>query len=160
MVQIQPPMTTCKEEALRWVHRYAAGGAAFAAIPMPFSTSAGLAALETHLASMIAEIYGDPQGTFATATAGGAFTALGQGLKYVACQASCFVPVLGIPIRMVIAGGTIESLGYAIVAHYERKHPEKVFTKPTPPKQEASSKEPSGKEAPSKELTDEPADKA
>ncbi|MFT3769704.1 MAG: hypothetical protein QM820_30065 [Minicystis sp.] len=126
-------MTTCKEEALRWVHRYAAGGAAFAAIPMPFSTSTGLAAIETHMSAMIAEIYSDPQGSFAAATVGGAFAALGQGLKFVACQATCFVPVLGIPIRMAIAGGTIESLGHAIVAHYERKHPGKVFTKPTTP---------------------------
>src|SRR5688572_18195148 len=107
-------MTTCKDEALRWVHRYAAGGAAFAALPLPFSTSAGLAAMETHLAGMIAEIYGETTAGFATVAAGGAFSALGQGLKYVACQASCFLPVFGIPIRMVIAGGTIESLGFAI----------------------------------------------
>ena len=123
-------MTTCKDEALRWVHRYAAGGAAFAAIPIPFSTSAGLAALETHMAAMIAEIYGETGATFATAAAGGAFAALGQGLKYLACQATCFVPMFGVPIRMGIAGGTIESLGHAIVAHYERKHVGKVFTKP------------------------------
>lgn len=123
-------MTTCKEEAVRWVHRYAAGGAAFASIPMPFSTSAGLAALETHMAGMIAEIYGDTGATFATAAAGGAFAALGQGLKYVAVRATTFVPVLGIPIRMAIAAGTIESLGHAIVAHYERKHPGKPFSKP------------------------------
>lgn len=123
-------MTTCKEEALRWVHRYAAGGAAFAALPLPFSTSAGLATMETHLATVIAEIYGESTAGFAAVAAGGAFTVLGQGLKYVACQASCFVPVLGIPIRMAIAGGTIESLGHGIVAHFERKHPNKEFTKP------------------------------
>ena len=124
-------MTTCKEEALRWVHRYAAGGTLFAALPIPFSTSAGLAALETHLASMIAEIYGESTAGFATVAAGGAFTAMGQGLKYLACQAACFIPGFGIPIRMVIAGGTIESLGHAIVAHYERKHPGKLFVKKT-----------------------------
>jgi uncharacterized protein (DUF697 family) len=122
-------MTTCKEESTRWVHRYAIGGAAFAALPIPFSTSAGLAALETHMASFIAEIYGDSPSTLAAAAAGGAFSALGQGLKYIACQAACFVPVLGIPIRMTIAGGTIESLGHAIIAHYERKHPGKLFIK-------------------------------
>lgn len=120
-------MTTCKDEALRWVHRYALGGAAFAAIPIPFSTSAGLAALETHMAAMIAEIYGDPAKSFATAAAGGVFAAFGHGLKYVACQATCLIPGFGIPVRMVIAGGTIESLGHAIVAHYERKHPDKAF---------------------------------
>lgn len=122
-------MTTCKEEALRWVHRYAAGGAAFAAIPMPFSTSNGLAALETHMATMIADIYGDKGNTFAAAAAGGAFAAMGQGLKFVAVKATVFVPVLGIPIRMAIAGATIESLGRAIVAHHERKYPGKLFEK-------------------------------
>lgn len=122
-------MTTCKEEALRWVHRYALGGAAFAAIPIPFSTSAGLAAIETHMASMIAEIYGDPVASFATAAAGGLFSAMGHGLKYIACQASCFVPGFGTPVRMAIAGATIESIGHAIVAHYERKHPAKQLSK-------------------------------
>lgn len=131
-MQIWGAMTTCKEEALRWVHRYAAGGAAFAALPIPFSTSTGLAALETHMAAMIAEIYGDTGAAFATAAAGGAFAALGQGLKYVACQATLLVPLFGIPIRMAIAGGTIESLGYAIVAHYERKHEGKLFAKQPP----------------------------
>src|SRR5262249_35728882 len=92
-----------------------------------------LAALETHMAAMIAEIYGETGATFATAAAGGAFAALGQGLKYVACQATCLVPVLGIPIRMTIAGGTIESLGHAIVAHYEPKHQGKLFAKPPKP---------------------------
>jgi uncharacterized protein (DUF697 family) len=122
-------MTTCKEEANRWVHRYAAGGAAFAALPIPFSTSAGLVALETHLLSMIGEIYGDGVGAFGAATAGGAFSAMGQGLKYAACRAACFIPVLGIPIRMGIAGATIEALGRSVVAHYERKFPGKEFVK-------------------------------
>jgi uncharacterized protein (DUF697 family) len=122
-------MTTCKEEANRWVHRYAAGGAAFAALPIPFSTSVGLVALETHLLSMIGEIYGDGVGAFGATTAGGAFSAMGQGLKYAACQAACFIPVLGIPIRMGIAGVTIEALGRSVVAHYERKHPGREFVK-------------------------------
>lgn len=123
-------MITCKEEALRWVHRYAVGSAAFAAIPLPFSTSAGLAALETHLAAMIADIYGVTQASFATAAAGTAFGALGQGLKYAACQATIFLPGFGIPIRMAIAGTTVDSLGRAIVAHYERRHPGKAYLTP------------------------------
>jgi uncharacterized protein (DUF697 family) len=120
-------MTTCRQEALRWVHLYAAGGAAFAALPLPISTSAGLATLETHLATVIAGIYGEAATAFTTTVAGGAFGVMGQGLKYAACQASCFLPVLGIPIRMTIAGATIESLGQAIVAHFERKHPGRAF---------------------------------
>jgi uncharacterized protein (DUF697 family) len=122
-------MTTCKEEAVRWIHRYAAGGAAFAALPIPFSTSAGLAAIEAHLLAVIGEIYGEGIGAFASATAGGTFSAVGQGLKYVACHAACFIPGFGIPIRMAIAGATIEALGHAVVAHFERKHPGKPFMK-------------------------------
>jgi uncharacterized protein (DUF697 family) len=118
-------MQTCKEEALRWVHIYAAGGAAFAAIPIPFSTSAGLAALETHMTGFIGSIYGDPVGAATTAAASGTFAVMGQGLKYVATQASCFVPFLGPVIRMGIAAVTIESIGRAIVSHYERKFPDK-----------------------------------
>ena len=118
-------MTTCKEEALRWVHFYAAGGAAFAAIPMPLSTSAGLVVLETHMTGFISAIYGDPTGAVMTAAATGTFTVMGQGLKYLATQAACFVPILGSAIRMGIAAATIESLGRGIVAHYERKFPGK-----------------------------------
>jgi len=125
-------MTTCKEEALRWVHRYAVGGAAFAAIPLPIPTTAGLATMEMHLATLIADVYGEPSTGFGTAAAGGAFAIFGQGLKFVACQAACFIPVLGVPIRMGIAGGIIESLGRALIAHFERKHPGKEFTRPRP----------------------------
>jgi hypothetical protein len=42
-------------------------------------------------------------------------------------RAGGFIPILGIPIRMGIAGGTIVALGHAIVAHYERKHPGKSW---------------------------------
>ena len=122
-------MTTCKEEALRWVHRYAIGGAVFAAIPIPLSTSAGLAVLETHLASFIGSIYGVSSSGASTAAAGGAFTVGGQGLKYLAMQASCFVPVLGSAIRMGIAGAAIEAIGHAVVSHYERRFPNKPFTR-------------------------------
>jgi uncharacterized protein (DUF697 family) len=105
----------------------------FAALPIPVSTSAGLAALETHLLSMIGEIYGDGVNGFASATAGGTFTAAGQGLKFIAVRASFLVPGFGIPIRMVIAGATIEALGHAVIAHFERKHPGKLFVKTAPP---------------------------
>jgi uncharacterized protein (DUF697 family) len=126
-------MTTCKGEALRWVHIYAAGGAAFAANPLPLSTSAGLAALETHMAGFIGAIYGDPMGGPTTAAAGGTFAVMGQGLKYLAAQATCFIPFLGPAIRVSIAAVTIESIGRALVAHYERKFPGKVLApKPKP----------------------------
>jgi uncharacterized protein (DUF697 family) len=119
-------MDTRKKQALRWVHRYALGGAALAAIPIPVSHTASLAALETYLLKVIGEVYGQsPSGT-AVAAAGGTFAVGGQALKQLAMTASCYVPVLGIPIRMAIAGATIEALGRAIIAHYESKRAEAV----------------------------------
>ena len=121
-------MRTCREEALRWVHYYAAGGAAFAAVPLPVSTTNALAALETYLMKVIGDVYGDPPTGVATAAAGGTFVIGGQALKHLAMQAACFVPVLGVPIRMSIAGATIELLGRAIINHYETKHPGKGWS--------------------------------
>jgi len=125
-----PGMMTCKEEAQRWVHRYAIGGAVFALLPLPISTSAGLATLETHMMGMIGEIYGETVGAVATTAAGGSFAILGQALKYAATEATRFVPVIGPAIRMTIAGAAIEGLGQGIIGHFERKYPAKVFQKP------------------------------
>lgn len=119
--------TTCKEEALRWVHRYAAAGAAFAAIPLPVTTT-GLATIETHMVGFIASVYGDPMSGVATAATGGSLAILGQGLRWIALQGAGFIPVLGLPIRMAIAASFIEGMGHTIVQHYERKHPGKAFT--------------------------------
>lgn len=119
--------TTCKEEALRWVHRYAAAGAVFAAVPLPVTTT-GLATIETHMIGFIGSIYGDPMSGAATAATGGSLAIAGQGLKWAALQLATFVPVAGIPIRMSIAAAVIEAIGYGIVQHYERKYPNKMFT--------------------------------
>jgi uncharacterized protein (DUF697 family) len=119
---------TCKQEAELWVHRYAIGGAAFSALPLPV-TSAGLATIETHMMTLIGEIYGDAPGGVFTAAAGGSFAILGQGLKWLAMQGSLFVPVAGTAVRMGIAAVTIESLGRAIIGSYERRFPGKVYTK-------------------------------
>lgn len=122
-------MTTCREEALRWVHRYAVGGAAFAAIPLP-GTSTGLATLETHMTSVIGEIYGESVGAVATTAAGGSYAILGQGLKYLVHKAAAFVPgPAGFAVRLIVAGATIEGIGRAIIEHYERKYPGKLFQK-------------------------------
>jgi uncharacterized protein (DUF697 family) len=126
-------MTSCKEEALRWVHRTAAGGAAFAAVPIPLSTSAGLAAMETTMSAMIGDIYGEPMNAITSTLTTGAMSVIGQGLKWLAMQGTLFVPVLGIPIRMGIAAATIEAVGHAVIAHYERKYPGKMFQKKQPP---------------------------
>src|SRR4051812_30605282 len=97
-------MTTCKEEAFRWVHRYALAGAAFAALPLPISTSAGLATMETHMAAMIGQIYGESLGAVTTTAAGGSFSIMGQGLKFLATRAVGFIPLIGPAIKMTIAG--------------------------------------------------------
>lgn len=119
--------TTCKEEAHRWVHRYAAAGAVFAAIPLPVTTT-GLASIETHMIGFIGQIYGDPMGGPATAATGGSLAIAGQGLKWAAMQLAGLVPVAGLPIRMTIAASVIEGIGYGIIQHYERKYPNKHFT--------------------------------
>jgi uncharacterized protein (DUF697 family) len=119
--------TTCKEEALRWVHRYAVAGAAFAAIPLPVTTT-GLATIETHMIGFIGSVYGDPMSGAATAATGGSLAIAGQGLKWAALQLVGLVPVAGIPIRMGIAAGIIEGIGHGIIQHYERKYPNKIFT--------------------------------
>ncbi|MBK8254119.1 MAG: hypothetical protein IPK82_15815 [Polyangiaceae bacterium] len=118
---------TCRQEALRWVHRYAAAGAVFAAIPLPVTT-AGLATIETHMIGFIGSIYGDPMSGTATAATGGTLAIAGQGLKWAALQLCTFVPVAGIPIKMAISVGVIEGIGHAIIDHYERKYPGKQFT--------------------------------
>ncbi len=121
-------MVTCREEAVRWVHRYAAGGAVVAAVPMPIATSPILAALETHMLGVIASVYGATIDPPTTVAVGGTFTAMGTGLKYVAAQAVSLIPVVGPVIRSTIAAGTIEAIGHALVAHYERKFPGKIFS--------------------------------
>lgn len=121
-------MVTCREEALRWVHRYAAGGAIFAAAPLPVPTAPVLAALETHMAGVIANIYGESISPPATAAAGGTFTAMGEGLKFAASRVIKRLPVIGPIVRATIAASTIEAIGHSIVAYFERKHPAKVFT--------------------------------
>lgn len=119
--------TTCREEAFRWVHRYAMAGALFAAIPLPVTTT-GLATMETHMIGFIGSIYGDALSGAATAATGGSLAIAGQGLKWVASRLAGLVPVIAPAIRMAIAAAVIEGIGYAIIEHYERKYPGKRFT--------------------------------
>jgi uncharacterized protein (DUF697 family) len=115
-------MGTRKQEALRCVHRYALGGAAFAALPLPFSTTAGLTTMETHLLKKLGDLYGSPLSAKAITGAGGTFAMMGRGLRRLSRSAGTRMPVLRIPIRMAIAAGTIESIGRAAVSYYERNH--------------------------------------
>lgn len=121
-------MVTCKEEAQRWVHVYAAGGAIFAAIPLPVSTAPLLATLETHMIGVISDIYGAPFSGATTAAAGGTFGVMGVGLKFAVNRAVRMLPVVGPLIRASTAVAAIETIGHAIIAHFERRYPEKPFT--------------------------------
>lgn len=121
-------MVTCKDEALRWVHLYAVGGAIFAAVPIPLSTAPLLATLETHMIGVISDIYGAPFSGATTAAAGGTFTVMGTGIKFAVNRAVRALPVVGPVIRATTAAATIEAIGFAIIEHFERKFPKKPFT--------------------------------
>lgn len=120
-------MISCKTEAIRWVHRYAAAGAVFAAIPLPV-TSTGLATIETHMLGFIGSIYGDPMSGPVTAATGGTLAIAGQAFKWLAHKGAHLVPVIDLPLRMAIAAGVIEGIGHLMIQHYERKYPNKMFT--------------------------------
>jgi uncharacterized protein (DUF697 family) len=115
-------MRTSKEEALRWIHLYALGGAAFAALPLPLSTTVGLSTLEAHLVKRIGNLYGSPLSAKAITGAGGMFAIMGRGLRRIARGAGTRIPLLRIPIRMAIAAGTIESIGRGAVRYFEHDH--------------------------------------
>ncbi len=119
--------TNCKQEAMRWVHLYAFGGAAFAALPLPISTTDGLATLEAHMFGMIGGIYGDPPGSGGIAAAGTTFVVMGRALKFLSGRAVALIPGYGALIRAGIAAIVIESIGRGIVGHFERKYPGKRF---------------------------------
>lgn len=114
---------------MRWVHRYAAGGAAFAAIPLLPITSTGLATLELSMWSTIAKIYGERVNGVSAVAGGAALAILSRGLKEVARGAADLLPLPGFVVRAGVAGLTIEGLGFAVIQFYERRHPGKVFTK-------------------------------
>jgi uncharacterized protein (DUF697 family) len=124
-------MSTCKQEARRWVHRYAAGGSAFTLVPLPV-TSASLTTLEMHMVAVIGTIYGESLSNTSVAAAGNTFAVLGQGLKWLAVRGAQFAPRLGPVLRVVIAAASIEGIGHAIIQHFERKYPGKAFAPPSP----------------------------
>jgi uncharacterized protein (DUF697 family) len=120
-------MATCKEEALRWVHLYAVGGAVFAALPLPVSTTAGLATLEAHLIKMIGDIYGSPPSPRAITSAAAGLALAGRGLRRISRGADGKRGILRLAIRMGIAAAAIEIVGRVAVNHYERKSPHRTF---------------------------------
>jgi uncharacterized protein (DUF697 family) len=125
-------MSTCKREALRWVHRYAAGGSAFTLVPLPI-TSASLTTLEMHMFAVIGSIYGETVSNVHVAAAGNVFSVAGMGLKWLALRGTQLLPRWGAVLRVALAAATIESIGFAIVRHFEDKYPGRELPTGTPP---------------------------
>jgi uncharacterized protein (DUF697 family) len=115
------------------VHKYAAFGTVWALLPVPMATSAGLTLLETHLIYWVARIYGEsPSKADVLMTAGGLELA-SVALKTVALEGAALVPVVGLGVKAGIAGSVVEAIGYAIVRHYEAKHPNRLSDAASPP---------------------------
>jgi uncharacterized protein (DUF697 family) len=122
-------MVTCEDRAQEWVHLYAAGGAAFAALPIPGATSMGLAAAESHMVYWIAKIYGEELSGKEITLILGTLGLASLGLKAFALEACNFIPVAGWLIKGGIAATAIESIGATIIRHFEQKYPGKRYTK-------------------------------
>lgn len=120
---------TCRDQATRWVHRYALGGAAFAALPLPVSSSAGLTALELHMLSSIARLYGEPIPSGVNLVAGTGLRVVGKGIKLVVKRVAGIAPI---PVRPVIRGAAaalvIEAMGRAAIEYFESKYPNRPFS--------------------------------
>jgi uncharacterized protein (DUF697 family) len=123
---IAPAPALCREKARRLIHKYAAFGTAWAVIPIPVATSAGLTALETHMIYWVARIYGDTPSHTDTMMIAAGLELASVGLKTVAVEAANFVPVIGWGVKGAIAGGVIEAIGEALIRHFEGKYPGKL----------------------------------
>ncbi len=131
VVDVRPipvPSRRCQDHAKRLIHRYAAFGTAWALLPVPMATSAGLALLETHLIYWVARLYGEsPSRADIVMTAAGLNLA-SVGLKTIALEGAALVPVAGLGVKAGIAGGVVLALGQGILSHYEAKYPGKEIT--------------------------------
>ncbi|MGH7280419.1 MAG: hypothetical protein ACRELY_02765 [Polyangiaceae bacterium] len=117
----------CREKARSLIHTYAAGGCAWAVLPIPIATSTGLCALETHMIYWIGRVYGEELGKGDIFMIGSGLELASVGLKTVALNAANFLPVIGWAIKGAIAATTIEGLGEVIIRHFETRHPSKVY---------------------------------
>lgn len=115
----------CRERARTWVHGYAAGGAAFAFVPIPVpgSTTAGLVALEATMVHAIGRIYGIDMPARDVAALVAGLEVAGGALKTVAREASILVPGIGWLFRAGIAAASIEAIGHSVIAMFERRYP-------------------------------------
>jgi uncharacterized protein (DUF697 family) len=117
----------CRERARAWVHTYAAGGAAFAFVPIPVpgSTTAGLIALEATMVHAISRIYGQSLDVKDAAAIVSGLQVAGGALKTVAREAVGYIPGVGWIIRGAIAAAAIEAIGNAVIGMFERRHPDR-----------------------------------
>ena len=109
------------------IHKYAAAGTAWAMLPIPGATSAGLCALETHMIYWVGRIYGEELKHTDVLMIGAGLEVASQGLKLIAVEGANLVPVVGWGIKGAIAGSVIEGIGEMIIRHFESKYPGKVF---------------------------------
>jgi uncharacterized protein (DUF697 family) len=122
------PSRRCHDHAKRLIHKYVAFATAWALLPIPMATSAGLALLETHLIYWIARIYGEePKKTDVLMTAAGLELA-SVGLKTIAMEGAALLPGVGLGVKAGIAGSVVLGVGRAILSHYEEKYPGKQIT--------------------------------
>lgn len=122
----------CRDAARKLVHKYAAFGTAFAALPIPIATSIGLTAMETHLIYWVGKIYEDAPTHGESMMIASGLELSSAGLKAVARELAGYVPVVGWGIKAAIAGSTIEGIGHLVITHYEKKFPNKRVTAPPP----------------------------
>jgi uncharacterized protein (DUF697 family) len=114
-------MTNNREEAMRWVHRYAIGGAVLAALPLPF-TAAGLVAIQARLIGTITEVYGEKSGGLTMGAMKAGFALAGQAVKFASRRAESAVPSAAKPfVRAAIAGATIEAMGLGLILFHENR---------------------------------------
>jgi uncharacterized protein (DUF697 family) len=113
----------CRIKARAMVHKYAAFGTAWAILPVPIATSAGLTALETHMLYWIARAYGEEPTKADVVMAAGGLELCSVALKTAAIEGAALVPVVGWGVKAAIAGSAIEAIGNAAILHYESKYP-------------------------------------
>jgi uncharacterized protein (DUF697 family) len=116
----------CRQKARAMVHKYAAFGTAWAILPVPIATSAGLTALETHMLYWIARAYGEEPNKSDVVMAAGGLELCSVALKTAAVEGANLVPVVGWGVKAAIAGSAIEAIGNAAILHYESKYPNKA----------------------------------
>jgi uncharacterized protein (DUF697 family) len=117
----------CRERARAWVHAYAAGGAAFAFVPIPVpgSTTAGLIALEATMVHAIGRVYGQSLDVKDAAAMVSGLQVAGGALKTIAREAVGYIPGVGWLVRGAIAGAAIEAIGNAVIGIFERRYPDR-----------------------------------